>query len=149
LLRLATWGPAARALEVGAPAIVPVMARSRLRALTGERPVPAELREREAGHALARPRQLVRGFVDVVGHTDMRLPAATAGRWREIERPVWIVRGSDDHDWMPETHEARYRELIPSARIVRWEGVGHSPHIEVPGRFGRLLGEFLAHSARP
>jgi pimeloyl-ACP methyl ester carboxylesterase len=143
LLRLTTWPPAARALERGAPAIVPAMVRGRLRALTAKRPVPGELREREAGHALARPRELVRGFVDTVGHTDMRLPSVHAHRWRQIRQPVWILRGADDHDWMPEAHEACYAELIPTAQILRWEGVGHSPHIEAPERFRELLDTFL------
>ncbi len=147
VLRLTTWRPTARMLEGVAPAILPVMASGRLRALTAERPVPADLREREAGHALARPRDVVRGFVDTVGHTDMRLPSVYADRWREIQRPVWIVRGAEDHDWMPAAHESRYSELIPTARVIRWEGVGHSPHIEAPERFERVLDQFLQSTA--
>jgi pimeloyl-ACP methyl ester carboxylesterase len=143
LPRLSSWGPTARLLESGAPVFVPALAGARLRRLTNERPVPPDLREREAGHALERPGALVRGFVDIVGHADLRAPAPTADRWREIRVPVWIVRGAGDRNWMPEAHEQRYRELIPTARVMRWDGVGHSPHIEAPERFRGLLVEYL------
>jgi pimeloyl-ACP methyl ester carboxylesterase len=142
-LRAARWGLTARLLELTAPAVVPALAGRRLRAAAGRRPDP-ELRRREAGHALAHPRDTVRGFVDVAGHTDLRLPSPEAASWSAIACPVWILRGSEDRDWMPESHEARYRELIPTARVIRWEGVGHSPHIEQPERFGALLAEFVA-----
>ncbi len=62
------------------------------------------------------------------------------------------MRGSEDRDWMPASHEDRFRDLIPSARIVRWEGIGHAPHIQAPYRFVELLSEFLSatkESARP
>jgi pimeloyl-ACP methyl ester carboxylesterase len=144
-LRVARLRPAARALEWAAPAVVPLMASARLRAAAGRRP-DADLRRREAGHARARPRELVRGFVDITGHTDMRLPSPEAGEWAGIPAPVWILRGSDDVNWMPEAHEQRYRDLVPGARLIRWEGVGHSAHIQQPERFRELLAEFLAAS---
>jgi pimeloyl-ACP methyl ester carboxylesterase len=62
---------------------------------------------------------------------------------------VWILRGTGDLDWMPEAHEDRYRELIPEARVIRWEGVGHSPHIEEPEQFAELLHEFLEPTKPP
>jgi pimeloyl-ACP methyl ester carboxylesterase len=49
---------------------------------------------------------------------------------------------------MPESHEDRYRELIPQARMVRWDGVGHSPHIEAPERFRDFLDEFLREETK-
>jgi len=73
-------------------------------------------------------------------------------RYQRIVCPVWILRGSEDRDWMPESHEDRFRELIPAARVLRWEGIGHAPHIQVPDRFTELLNEFVSatkESARP
>ena len=32
---------------------------------------------------------------------------------------------------------------MPAARIIRWEGIGHAPHIQAPDRFTELLKEFL------
>ena len=144
-IRLARFGPTARLMELGAPLFVPVMARSRARTLAGGTPNP-ELLEREAGHALARPRQQMRGFIDIAGHGDLRRASPESEHYREIAQPVWILRGAGDRDWMPESHEARYRDLIPQARLIRWEDAGHSPHIEAPGRFTALLHDFLAQT---
>jgi pimeloyl-ACP methyl ester carboxylesterase len=116
------------------------------------RDVGEELLEREAGHALADPQRQVRGFIDLIGHSDPRAPAADVDRYPRIECPVWVLRGSEDHSWMPESNEARYRELIPSARVMRWEGVSHAPHIQEPQRFAELLAQFISatnESARP
>ena len=53
---------------------------------------------------------------------------------------------------MPESHEDRFRDLIGAARVSRWEGIGHAPHIQAPDRFTELLNEFVSatkESARP
>ena len=148
-IRMARFAPTARLMELAAPLYVPRMARARLRATAGGDP-SSELIEREAGHAIARPREQVRGFVDLAGHGDLRKRSTESDHYAEIEAPVWILRGGGDLDWMPEAHEARYRELIPGAKLIRWDDVGHSPHIEAPDRFGELLREFLeSWCARP
>jgi pimeloyl-ACP methyl ester carboxylesterase len=90
----------------------------------------------------------VRGFVDIVGHGDVREPSPESEHYRDIRQPVWILRGSEDRDWMPAEHEARYRELMPDARLIRWNNVGHSPHIEAPERFASLVAEFLGATER-
>jgi pimeloyl-ACP methyl ester carboxylesterase len=142
-LRMARFGPTARLMELAAPLYVPRMARARVRSAAAGHPTP-ELIEREAGHAIARPREQVRGFVDLAGHGDLRKSSTESEHYREIAVPVWILRGSGDLDWMPESHEDRYRELIPHARLIRWDGAGHSPQIEQPARFQELLANFLA-----
>jgi pimeloyl-ACP methyl ester carboxylesterase len=142
-IRLARNRLTARLLEAIAPLTVPRMAKARVRAAAGREP-DDDLLEREAGHAIARPREVTRGFVDVVGHGDIRRGAVDTDRWARIEAPVWIVRGGKDLDWMPESHEDGYQRLLPGARVERWEGAGHSPHIEEPDRFRRLLLAFLA-----
>jgi pimeloyl-ACP methyl ester carboxylesterase len=141
-IRMARFAPTARLMELAAPLYVPRMARTRVRAAAGGHPTP-ELIEREAGHAIARPREQVRGFVDLAGHGDLRKSSTESEHYRDISAPVWILRGSGDLDWMPESHEDRYRELIPGAHLIRWQGAGHSPHIEAPDRFRDFLDEFL------
>jgi pimeloyl-ACP methyl ester carboxylesterase len=144
-VRLARFAPTAKLMELAAPLYVPAMARGRARGLAHGEP-SAELLEREAGHAFARPRDQVRGFVDMVRPGDLRRPSPESEHYREITQPVWILRGAGDLDWMPESHEDRYRELLPDARLIRWEDVGHSPHIEAPDRFAQLVREFLAET---
>jgi pimeloyl-ACP methyl ester carboxylesterase len=146
-LRMARFGPTARLMELAAPLYVPRMARARVRSAAAGHPSP-ELIEREAGHAIARPREQVRGFVDLAGHGDLRKSSTESEHYREIAVPVWILRGSGDLDWMPETHEDRYRELIPGAHLIRWQGAGHSPHIEAPEQFHDLLADFLGQNPR-
>jgi pimeloyl-ACP methyl ester carboxylesterase len=36
------------------------------------------------------------------------------------------------------------QKLIPGAKFVELEGVGHVPHIEVPDKFHAAVPEFLA-----
>jgi len=142
-MRLARFRPGRRLLELTAtPRVFRAQARKALKEFAG-RQVDEETLEREAGHAIARPRQQVEGFIDLIGHSDPRAPAADFDRYSRIACPVWILRGSEDRDWMPESHEDRFRELIPAARIIRWQEVGHAPHIQEPARFAELLDEFL------
>jgi pimeloyl-ACP methyl ester carboxylesterase len=151
-MRLARFGLGRLLLELTAtPRPLRAQARKALREFAGREP-DEEMLEREAGHAIARPKQQVRGFIDLIGHSDPRAPAADVDRYRRIAPPVWILRGSEDRDWMPESHEDRFRDLIPAAEIMRWEGVGHAPHIQEPDRFAVLLDDFVAaykESARP
>lgn len=143
-MRLARFGPTRRLLELTAtPRLLRAQARKALKEFAGHE-VDEETLEREAGHAIARPKQQARGFIDLIGHSDPRAPAADVDRYRRIACPVWILRGSEDRDWMPESHEERFRALIPSARITRWEEVGHAPHIQEQARFQELLSEFVA-----
>jgi pimeloyl-ACP methyl ester carboxylesterase len=143
-MRAARFGPGRWLMEALAPRTVASRARKRLEGFAGQREVTDEMLKREAGHAIARPREQVRGFVDLIGHGDPRRPAADVDRYQRITCPVWVLRGSDDHDRMPESHEERFRVLIPAARIIRWQGIGHAPHIQAPEPFAQLLDEFLA-----
>lgn len=59
-----------------------------------------------------------------------------------VETPVWILRGEQDYL----ITEAMARELAgayPDTHLELWDGVGHSPQIEDPERFGHLLETFL------
>jgi pimeloyl-ACP methyl ester carboxylesterase len=63
-----------------------------------------------------------------------------------ISCPTLIVWGSHDRIVSVENaHE--YERLIPDARLAIFEETGHVPMIERPGRFNRLLDEFLAETA--
>ena len=142
-MRLARYGPGRWLLGLGArPRIFEKQARATLREYSGGE-ADEEMVEREAGHAIADPKRQVRGFIDLIGHGDARAPAADVDRYSRISCPVWVLRGSEDHDWMPVSTEARFRELIPGAQVMRWDGISHAPHIQEPQRYAALLEEFF------
>jgi pimeloyl-ACP methyl ester carboxylesterase len=142
-MRLARSGPGRWLLQrLATPRLFEKQARATLRVYSGRDP-DQEMVEREAGHAIADPKRQARGFIDLIGHGDPRAPAADVDRYRRVECPVWVLRGSEDGDWMPESHEARFQELIPAAKVIRWDGISHAPHIHDPDRFSGLLAEFL------
>ena len=96
-----------------------------------------------------------REHMDAVIVASQRLPArvwhaAMAGMWEvtpatELDGrgiPTLIVQGDRDSVFpLPEL--ARLRELLPRARVAVYEGVGHTPHWEMPDRFTRDVTTFL------
>jgi pimeloyl-ACP methyl ester carboxylesterase len=64
-------------------------------------------------------------------------------RLSEIGCPTLIVWGADDR-LVPVRDADAFEELIPDARKVVFEDTGHVAMLERPGRFNRLLFDFLA-----
>lgn len=64
------------------------------------------------------------------------------GRIDRVDVPVWIVRGEQDY-LITETMARELAQAYPHTRLELWDGVGHSPQIEDPERFGDLLETFL------
>jgi pimeloyl-ACP methyl ester carboxylesterase len=56
--------------------------------------------------------------------------------------PVLIIWGERD-PIIPARHGARAHEAIPGSRLAIFEGVGHLPQLEAPGRFVSELERFL------
>ena len=66
------------------------------------------------------------------------------GRTASYRGPVLVVRGELDLPHLiTEEIARRTAAAYPNARLELWQGVGHSPQIEAPQRFNRLLAEFL------
>jgi haloalkane dehalogenase len=70
--------------------------------------------------------------------------------WQEREklrgRPALIVWGMKDPALR--AHQlARWREVLPSARVVQLDDVGHWPHEEAPDRVINEMRDFLSHQA--
>jgi len=57
--------------------------------------------------------------------------------------PMLVVWGSRD-PIVPARHAETVRELVPSARVEVFDGAGHWPHLDQPGRFCDVLLDFLA-----
>ena len=58
-------------------------------------------------------------------------------------RPALIVWGLKDTAFRPH-HLARWKEVLPSARVVELVDVGHWPHEEAPERVVREMRDFLS-----
>jgi haloalkane dehalogenase len=69
--------------------------------------------------------------------------------WRDrdrlADRPALIIWGMKDTAFRP-NQLARWREVLPSARVVEIADAGHWPHEEEPGRVVAALREFLVGS---
>jgi pimeloyl-ACP methyl ester carboxylesterase len=94
-------------------------------------------------------------FDALVGDALQMTEAAFTGNSRALERhdvsaklalvtcPVLVVWGENDVI-VTRDMARRTAQAFPNARLEEFSGVGHSPQIEVPQRFERLLAEFLA-----
>jgi pimeloyl-ACP methyl ester carboxylesterase len=65
-----------------------------------------------------------------------------------IDVPKWMVWGRHD-GLVPAEHAASYASVHPDADVHVFEDCGHYPHIELPGRFNRLLREWIAATDQP
>ena len=72
---------------------------------------------------------------------DYREGGALADRLKDARVPLLVVFGSEDELIDAETSQD-YR-VVPGARIVVLDGVGHSPHVERPGATTRLITDFV------
>ncbi len=57
--------------------------------------------------------------------------------------PILIVWGEND-PIIPASHAESAHETLPGSRLEVFEGVGHLPQVEAPGRFVAVLERFLA-----
>jgi pimeloyl-ACP methyl ester carboxylesterase len=77
----------------------------------------------------------------VVGTRGQRVDAADRLYLAEAV-PVLIIWGARD-SIIPVRHGEEAHEAIPGSRLVVFEGVGHLPQLEAPGRFIAALERFL------
>ena len=61
---------------------------------------------------------------------------------RAVRVPTLIVAGSDDA--FDHGAAERMHALVPHSRFVRIDGAGHTPSMERPDEFNRVLTDFLA-----
>jgi pimeloyl-ACP methyl ester carboxylesterase len=63
-----------------------------------------------------------------------------------LGKPAQLFWGRDDAT-VPFTHSADLLKWVPQAEFHTFEGCGHTPHLERPEQFNRLLAQFLSDSA--
>ncbi len=59
----------------------------------------------------------------------------------QLDLPVLIIGGRDDHLISPEALQ-QAAEKFPNGRLIMWPRMGHTPHLEQPERFNRILLKF-------
>jgi pimeloyl-ACP methyl ester carboxylesterase len=71
-----------------------------------------------------------------------------AGRQRRITQPTLVVQGTADQVVDPD-NAGVLADLLPNARLDRFEGAGHLLYWEQPKRFARVVTDFLTDPATP
>jgi pimeloyl-ACP methyl ester carboxylesterase len=93
------------------------------------------LRDVEARRAFLRT---LRGVVDARGQAVTALDRL----YLADSIPMLVVWGSRD-PIVPALHAETVRSLVPSARVVVFDGAGHWPHLDEPDRFCDVLLDFI------
>jgi pimeloyl-ACP methyl ester carboxylesterase len=94
------------------------------------------LKDIEARRAFLRT---LRGVVDARGQAVTALDRL----YLADSIPMLVIWGSRD-PIVPAIHAETVRSLVPSARVQVFDGAGHWPHLDEPGRFCDVLLDFLA-----
>ncbi|MGH7608566.1 MAG: alpha/beta fold hydrolase [Candidatus Dormibacteria bacterium] len=61
----------------------------------------------------------------------------------EIRVPTLIVWGSADSELPLDPHGQRLQQLIAGSELVRFQGSGHFPFVDQPGRFAAVVDAFM------
>jgi pimeloyl-ACP methyl ester carboxylesterase len=93
------------------------------------------LKDVEARRAFLRT---LRGVVDARGQAVTALDRL----YLADSIPMLVVWGSRD-PIVPALHAETVRSLVPSARVEVFDGAGHWPHLDEPGRFCDVLLDFI------
>ncbi len=78
----------------------------------------------------------------VAGMRRLRDGVVLEDRLSQLAAPTLLVWGRHDHIFPP-AHAEAARQKIPRAELVIFEDSGHTPQLEEPDRFNRLVLEFL------
>jgi pimeloyl-ACP methyl ester carboxylesterase len=129
------------ALPVGAMLMQPTV-----RAVFAPQPVPPGYVKRAAIALVLRPRNFLANACDV---SELK-PFVTvqALRYAAIRVPTVIVTGDRDTIVSPELHSRALAAVLPHARLVMLEGIGHMPHHAASDRVVAAIDEVAAQAAR-
>jgi pimeloyl-ACP methyl ester carboxylesterase len=87
---------------------------------------PADYLRRSATRLVLRPNEFVANAQDVAALKDF--VTAQAPRYGAITAPTVIISGDHDTTVHLETHARTAARLIPGAKLIVLEGIGHMPH---------------------
>ena len=99
--------------------------------------LPAEFAAALAADMAAAPEQRLRGSLRSM--LTLRIGEAVS----RLPMPILMIAGDDDQTVPLPNMLETYRKLPPGSGLHVWHAVGHSPNIEVPDRFVRVLRGFV------
>ncbi len=102
--------------------------------------VPGYVLDALADRAQARRPELRHIFGDFTGR-DM-----LDGQLSQIKAPVLLLWGRDDQLIHVSSTQV-WKAGIPQIQVEIWDGIGHMPMVEAPGRSAALFRSFIAHRA--
>lgn len=103
---------------------------------TISQPVPDDFLSEVIRESLRLPARVWHPLIE--GIVSMPFPAGLSS----LTMPVLLMRGEEDAVF-PRTELEALETLVPRAKVLEYEGVGHAPHWESPERFARDLEAFL------
>jgi len=107
--------------------------------LLGGPRLPERVRRELRGYRIEARRPVVLGlWLPLVEQTEEAVVATLTPLLRQVRAPYLSLHGSDPGPG----YEAWLRELVPSARVETWEGLGHWLHRVEPERFVGRVREF-------
>jgi pimeloyl-ACP methyl ester carboxylesterase len=100
---------------------------------------PVDYARRSAVALGLRPAEFLANAADVAGL--LAFVTAQAPRYREIAVPAFIIVGDRDVTVSPRIHSQALAAVLPQAKLVVLEGVGHMPHYAAPERVVEAIAE--------
>lgn len=107
---------------------------------------PADYSRRSALMLGLRPAEFLANAGDVAGL--LAFVTAQAPRYRQITAPTVIIAGDRDTTVSPRIHSQALAAMLPQAKLVMLEGVGHMPHYAAPERVVAAIDEIAAGENR-
>jgi pimeloyl-ACP methyl ester carboxylesterase len=78
--------------------------------------------------------------------TQLRDGIDVGDRLSELRMPTLLIWGRHDHIF-PASHAESARDKLPNGKVVIFDDSGHTPQMEEPERFNRLVLDFLGEPA--
>jgi len=82
----------------------------------------------------------------IAGMTQLRGGVGVEDRLSELRMPTLLIWGRHDHIF-PASHAESAKDKLPRGKVVIFDDSGHTPQMEEPERFNRLVLDFLTEPA--
>lgn len=82
----------------------------------------------------------------IAGMSTLRDGVVVRDRLKELRMPTLLIWGRHDHIF-PASHAEEATQVLPNGRAEVFESSGHTPQMEEPERFNRLVLDFLRQPA--